>query len=189
MRLFVGVELCEDARRAAELTANALRKRLGDLVTARWVPPEHLHITVRFIGQVDDDRAPALMETLGAPIAVPPFEVQLDGAGVFPPSGPPRVIWLGLAEGTQSLAAVHAELNQRLAAFGYEPEQRPFSAHLTLARVKEVRQGASTEVRRTVANFTPPPARCAVAHATLFRSHVSPAGSRYEVVARTQLGR
>jgi RNA 2',3'-cyclic 3'-phosphodiesterase len=187
VRLFVGVELCDEARRVAERAATALRTRLGSSAAAKWVEPANLHVTVRFIGHVDDVRAPEMIRAVTAPIDVPAFTLKLGTCGVFPPKGQPRVIWIGLADGVSSLASLHAELNRRLAPFGFEPESRPFSAHLTLARVRETTRGAGVSVRDLVTDHQIRSVACRVGHATLFRSHLSPAGARYESVARIDL--
>ncbi len=186
MRLFVAVELGEHVRRVAEATADVLRTALDSRITARWIPLENLHVTVRFIGHVPDDRAPAVISTVVAPLAARPFDIRLGACGVFPRSGPPRVIWIGVEEGLSSLASIHEELNRRLAPLGFEPEERPFSAHLTLARIKDVR-GAAKAIRQAVTAVEPRPARCRVTHATLFQSRLSPAGSRYEALERIEL--
>jgi 2'-5' RNA ligase len=187
MRLFAAIELPEDVRLLLESAAQQLRVRLGRSVEARWVDQQKLHLTVRFIGHVEDDGAPALIDRVRVPIAVPPFHLRLSGCGVFPASGPPRVIWIGVVEGAMPLAQLHQELNRRVAPFGYEPERRPFSAHLTLARVKTAKSIAS--VRAAVRAFTTPDICCEVAQVTLFRSHLSPRGSRYEIVAAIPLVR
>ena len=180
MRLFAAIELPEDVRAALLSAAIDLRSRLGTL-DARWVEPEKLHLTVRFIGHVDDDRAPALIDRIRRPIAEAPFDVHFSGCGAFPRSGAPRVIWVGITEGATPLVRIHQELNARLEPLGYTAERRPFSAHLTLARVRSVKR--STSVRARVGAFPVPVLRCHVSHVTLFRSHLSPRGSRYEIVA------
>jgi 2'-5' RNA ligase len=184
MRLFAAIELPERLRAAFVPAATDLRSALGDL-DARWVEPEKLHLTVRFIGYVDDDRAAALIDRVRMPVAVCPFEMRFGGCGVFPRSGPPRVIWAAVTEGAPALVRIHQELNARLEPLGYAPEQRPFSAHLTLARVKTVKRGAS--VRALVGAFALPDLPCRVSHVTLFRSHLSPHGSRYEILAAIPL--
>ena len=186
MRLFAAIELPESIRAALLSAAADLRSALGDL-DARWVEPEKLHLTVRFIGHVDDDRAAALIDRVRTPVAVRPFEMRFGGWGVFPRSGPPRVIWVGVTEGAPALVRIHEELNARLRPLGYEAEQRPFSAHLTMARVRTGKRGAS--VRPLVGAFSVPDLPCHVSHVTLFRSHLSPRGSRYEILATIPLAR
>jgi len=142
MRLFVGVAIAGHVRREAERVMTALRERLHG-VDARWVPPENLHLTIRFIGHVPDDRGAALLAALEQPLDVEPFDVEFGGCGKFPPRGAPRVLWIGLRRGLPPLSALNDEFNRRVAPFGYEAEARPFSAHLTLARLKDAPAGAS----------------------------------------------
>jgi RNA 2',3'-cyclic 3'-phosphodiesterase len=187
MRLFVAVELSEDVRRAAAGAATVLRERLGPRVHARWVIADQLHITVRFIGQVTDDRVPDLVHAAGKPLDFGAFDLRLGEFGAFPGSGPPRVIWVGVDEGLRSLARIQEEMNCRLEPFGFEPEKRPFSAHLTLARIKDLPRSASAHVRQIVQECTPLDAVCVITQATVFRSHLSPTGSRYESLAHVAL--
>jgi 2'-5' RNA ligase len=160
-----------------------LQVALSPILTARWVPLQNMHLTVRFIGQVDDDHAPPLIDALTAPVDVAPFDMEFAGCGVFPPSGAPRVLWIGLTRGLSSLATLHEVFNRRLRPFGFEPEARPFNAHLTLARIKDAPGGSGRAVRDALARVTAPPARSQVSRATVFRSHLSPKGPRYEPVA------
>lgn len=187
MRLFVAVEVDDAARRVAEATAQALRIAIGPALRARWVPPEDMHLTVRFIGHVDDDRAPAVIDALTPPLDLPAFDIELGGCGVFPPSGPPRVLWIGLAQGLPFLASMHDAFDRRLRPFGFEPEARPFSAHVTLARIKNAPKSAGATLRAALRDVTPRAAHCHVSRATIFQSHLLPKGPRYEAVAHTPL--
>jgi 2'-5' RNA ligase len=188
MRMFVGVEIDDRARRVAAETAEALRAAIPARLEARWVTPGNFHLTARFIGQVQEGLVPDVLAALTRPLGVAPFDIELGGCGVFPPSGPPRAIWIGLAAGLPALAALHDEFDRRLARFGFEPERRPFTAHLTLARLKHAPRGASAAVRAVVARVTPVPAIVRVRHATVFESCLSPKGPRYEPLARAHLG-
>ena len=179
MRLFVAVQIPEHVRRAAAAVAARLKEDLGSAITARWVAPENLHLTVRFIGEVPEDTAPAVLAALQAPLPVPPFEIVLRPCGVFPRSGPPRVIWIGLQDGFRSLLALHEECNRRLLRFGFEPERRPFSAHLTLARVKD---GDVRRIRRLVGAASSAPIGFPVTQATVLQSLLSPRGARYQAL-------
>jgi 2'-5' RNA ligase len=187
MRLFAAVEIGEGARRVAEATAHALRLGTGPSLDARWVPPENMHLTVRFIGHVDDRIVPDMLAALARPIRLAPFDVELGASGVFPPSGPPRVLWIGLAAGQPGLSALRDEFDRRLAPFGFEPERRTFSAHLTLARLKQPPRSVSTAVRAAVAHVATVPAAFHVSHATIFESRVSSRGPRYEPLGRAPL--
>jgi RNA 2',3'-cyclic 3'-phosphodiesterase len=183
VRLFVAVEISEDARRAAASFAVRLQRRLPSL-SARWVPAENMHLTVRFVGHVADGHVPAILDALKTPLPLRAFDIVLGPCGVFPRSGPVRVIWMGLIDGLASLSAMHDEFNRRLQRIGFAPEQRPFSAHLTLARVKD---GGSREVRSVVAQAATPAVSVRVTHATVFQSLPSPGGARYEALLRVPL--
>jgi 2'-5' RNA ligase len=194
MRLFVAVELDDAVRRAADAAADALRRAIGSSLQARWVTPANMHLTVRFIGQVDEARGPAILEALSPPLATAAFDVELGACGAFPSSGAPRVIWIGLAAGLPALAELHAEFDRRLAPFGFAPETRPFTAHLTLARMRSdaprragESKGASGVVQRAIRGVKPAPARCHVTRATVFQSHLSSRGPRYEPLAFARL--
>jgi 2'-5' RNA ligase len=187
MRLFVAVEIDEAARAVAAAVQHRLRLAVSPLLEVRWVRPENMHLTVRFIGHVDDAQAPAVVEALSPPIEVAPFDIELGGCGMFPPGGAPRVLWIGLKRGLPSLAQLHDAFNQRLRRFGFEPEARPFSAHLTLARVKDAPRGSGRAAREAVTGIHVPDTRWHVNHATVFQSHLSPKGPRYEAIGSTEL--
>jgi 2'-5' RNA ligase len=187
LRLFIGLEIDDAVKRVAATAGEELRLAIGPALKARWVPAENLHVTVRFIGQVDDVRAPAIIAALTPALDIPPFDIELGGCGVFPPGGPPRVLWIGITRGLQNLAAIHDAFDRRLAPFGFEPEARSFNAHLTLARIKEAPRGAAAAVRQAVRAVARPAIRVDVTRATVFQSHMSPKGSRYVPLAHTPL--
>ncbi|HEX6463624.1 MAG TPA: RNA 2',3'-cyclic phosphodiesterase, partial [Vicinamibacterales bacterium] len=138
-----------------------------------------MHLTVRFIGHVDDTRTAAVLGALRPPLPVPPFDIELGSCGVFPASGSPRVLWIGLSAGAGSLGAMHDEFNRRLRPLGYDPEDRPFNVHLTLARFKTPPRGSGAAVREAARAVMPSRARCSVAYATVFQSILSPKGPKY----------
>ena len=190
MRLFVGIELGEEMKTAAAAAADRLRAALkrADLhVEARWVPRENLHVTLWFIGEVDDERAAGIRGALAAPFQVARFALRAAGLGAFPPAGPPRVLWIGIAAGGEPLAALHGELIPRLAPLGFQPEGRPYAAHLTIARVTEVARRASHDIRRVAAATEADAGVTEISAVTLFRSRVSSKGSTYEPLLRIPL--
>src|SRR5439155_10547 len=91
--------------RTFQLLGGRARVRLD----ARWVDPANMHLTVRFIGHVPDDRASLLIEALRSPVSAAPFEVRLAGGGAFPPRGAPRVFWIGVPRGLEFLRVLHEE--------------------------------------------------------------------------------
>jgi 2'-5' RNA ligase len=106
---------------------------------------------------------------------------------VFPVSGPPRALWLGVRAGDQSLSQLHQELGIRLARLGFPPDTRDYSAHLTVARFKDIRRRDGAAVRSLLGANTTVVGECTVTSVTLFRSHLSPKGSHYEHLLRVPL--
>ena len=132
VRLFVAVDLPED-----------VRERLARMCTgvpgARWLAPENLHLTLRFIGEVDRGVADDLDAALGQ-IAVAPFEIALDGVGTFGRGRKARTLWVGL-EACAALARLQAKVEAAVNAAGIPVEERKFTPHVTLARLKAPPKG------------------------------------------------
>jgi 2'-5' RNA ligase len=190
MRLFLGIELVSELKRAAASVAKAAQSTLGNAAPRapiRWVDPENLHITTWFLGEVDDERAKGLQAVIASPFSTPRFTLRLDGVGAFPPAGRPRVIWMGISRGTESLVALYQELAARLPAIGFEAERRAYAPHLTLARVKDIRAADAAAVRRALGSVRFTATDGEVEHLTLFRSRLSPKGSQYEALLRVPL--
>lgn len=179
MRLFIGIGLTDDARRMAEQTTAELRRRIQKKLTAAWVPVENMHLTVRFIGHVGDDRAERVIDIVSQPLDFDAFSVGLGGCGRFPPRGAPRVLWIGVTDGLPSLAALHAEFDRRLAPLGFEAETRPYNAHLTLARVKNAPSDIWRQVDAACNEIDTGRVRQRVDTITVFESRLSPHGARY----------
>lgn len=189
MRLFFAIEPSPAARTAIEDVLSETAGRLGsDLAALRWIAKENLHLTLQFLGEVQRDRADALVTALQPPLALRPFTVSLDRFGAFPPSGPPRTIWLGVNRGADELRQIHAELDRRLAALQFEPEGRPYTPHLTVARVRDEHRGLASAVRSTLASMAVPAITWEVGHATLIESDLSGPKPRYTERARVELG-
>jgi 2'-5' RNA ligase len=190
MRLFVGIELDDAVSAAAAGVGQALKPRLAAVApgfSARWIPQSNLHITLWFIGEVADSRGADLIERLREPFDVAPFRLGLRGCGAFPPSGAPRVLWIGTNEGTDAMRALYARLERRLTLLGFAAERRPYSPHLTIARVKEAGRGSGRAIRDALAAVDADCGNSAVAAVTLFRSRLSPHGAAYEPLLRVPL--
>jgi 2'-5' RNA ligase len=188
VRLFLAIEICDAVReRAVEIVA-AAKTSLPGTSAVRWIPRENLHITLWFIGEAPEARAAAILAAINRPFETSSFDVHFEGLGSFPRSGTPRVLWLGVKKGAESLAALHGELATRLHALGLEPEPRPFSAHLTLGRVKSTRDSApGRELRRQWQALEADAGICRVEALTLFQSRLSPAGAAYHPLLRVPL--
>ncbi len=187
MRLFIAIDLDDESRRAIgarQKTIAATLDRSGRS-SLKWVRPEHMHLTLAFLGEVAEQRVPALTESLTGDIHAAPFQVVFGGVGVFPTHGAPHVLWLGLSAGAADAVNIEREVAGRLARLGFELDQRPFHPHLTLARWRTSRP---SDARRAVeADRGGDVARIRVDHVTLYHSRLSPEGPGYTALARATL--
>jgi 2'-5' RNA ligase len=187
--LFTAIELDASVVRAAgELVAELSRRseRLAPRSRIAWVTTERMHVTVRFIGHKDDDACARIRATLEEPVPVSPFTLRAERLGSFPPRGSPRVVWVGLSGDVDNLEAAEREVTARLSRVGIPPEDRPYSPHLTLGRVKEPGGGLKTaplfrDLEDVVLGAT------VVEAITLFESRVSSKGPTYVPLQRTLL--
>jgi 2'-5' RNA ligase len=184
MRLFMAVELDEGTRAAVAAEQARLRRRVSD-PAVRWVRPELMHLTLVFIGHVDDTRAAAIEESMSAPIALCPFDLQLGGSGVFPERGAPRVLWLGVRAGAAQMVALQERVAARLEPLGVPCDARLFHPHLTLARWKE--RGSRTSRDRLALPDAAVVATLHVSRATLFASKLSAGGPSYTAMTGATL--
>lgn len=187
MRLFTAIELGDQVQTEAGMLLRELKHR-SDATAPRarvtWVAPERLHLTLRFIGEVDDSTGEQVIGALRQPIAEAPFVVRWEGLGAFPGRGAPRVLWVGIASGADRLARIESLVSARLEILGIPGDDRPYSPHLTLARVRDA------VGLRTAKIFEGLPARLGETHVeaiTLFQSKLSPKGPTYVALERTPL--
>ena len=129
VRLFAAIYLPSEIRQQVSMLQQGIPG-------VRWVPPGQLHLTLRFIGNVDRERELCIRSRL-AGLLPAPMRLCLKQVGVFPDAGPPRVLWTGV-EHSEPLMALRDRLEASLIAAGCEPEQRSFSPHITLARLRDV---------------------------------------------------
>jgi len=141
-RLFIAVPAADEVRAAVgklmeEVAGGPISERGPG--QPRWVRVDDLHLTLRFLGATPDERQAEIASALATAAAgVAPFRIVLSGGGAFPNASAPRVLWIGIAEGTDHLAGLVGRLNGGLAPLGWPAETRPFTPHLTLARTDGV---------------------------------------------------
>ena len=188
VRLFVAVDLSAGAREAGRAAINQLQHDPAVArATVRWLAPESWHLTLQFLGEVDEARVPAIATALGGSWRQARFAAGLAGGGTFPPGGAPRVIWLGLDQGGRETAALHEETARRLSPGGFRPEVRPYHAHLTVGRVKWVSTALAGPMRRAVQGVEIPSHDWTVDRVVLYESQLSPKGATYRVVVQAML--
>jgi 2'-5' RNA ligase len=190
MRIFIGLDLPDAVREGAARAAGEMRACLGRGafgLSLRWVDPSAYHLTLWFIGETDDARVAAVRTALTMPWRAPAFALKLGAAGAFPERGLPRILWLGVRDGGAACAAVYRELEGRMTALGFTPERREYTAHLTVARVKDAPRRHVAGLRRCLDAVAAVDGAGIVDRVTLFRSHAGPAGSRYEPLLHVPL--
>ena len=186
LRTFIAVDLGKAIRDRCVALQESLARSGAE---CKWVEPENLHVTLLFLGEVVDRDVPALCKAVAEVCAKQvPFGVSVESAGCFPNSRRPRVVWVGVGEGAPALVALHDVLEPPLLALGcYRREERQYTPHITLGRVRGERapadnlavalakqakwQGGTTEVREIL----------------VLSSELTPQGPVYTVLSRAKL--
>jgi 2'-5' RNA ligase len=188
MRIFIALDIDEAIRHRIARFMDGVR---GFAPDARWVRPESLHITLKFIGETAPENVDQIKEALKA-VEAHAIEMNIRGSGFFPGAKSPRVFWLGIEAGP-SLAALASTVDDRVAALGIAKEDHPFSPHLTLARggggsgSPQRRIGFKRSFQRLEEKLAALPVpefgTMTAREFFLYQSHLSRGGSRYEKLA------
>jgi RNA 2',3'-cyclic 3'-phosphodiesterase len=194
MRLFIALDIDDAIRERIARFVEGLRNFAPD---ARWAHPESLHVTLKFIGEQPDGAVEKIKQTL-TEIVANPIDIQFRGYGFFPTAKSARVFWMGMAAGPE-LAKLAADIDSKMAALGIPKEERVFSPHLTLARAgggsgsprwrEEDRPNRILRLlqERLSALPTPEFGTMTSREFFLYRSQLSPKGSKYTKLARFTL--
>ena len=157
---------------------------------AKWVDPGSMHLTLKFLGNVDvQNLAEVKDETGNAVRSSRRFHLLTGQTGFFPDPGRPRVFWLGLEGDVEILVALHKSIDDALSKLGYASENRPFTAHLTLARLRE-ESGVNDRIdfaRAVQGQAFKPPCNIEVNSVVLMRSQLTPRGAVYTRLAEFEL--
>jgi len=184
LRLFVACELPSDVRAGLEAIQRELRARGGERL--RYVRPEGIHVTLKFLGEVPRSRVAPIQEALATAVPAPPrLRLRAGALGTFGGRQRLRVIWIGLEGDTQRLAELASRVEEGLERLGFSRERRPFTAHLTLARVHD---SATPEERARLAQAVegcplPDMPEFIVERVSLMQSTLEPGGAVYRRLA------
>jgi 2'-5' RNA ligase len=176
MRLFIAIELPENVRADLARAQDQLRREIREAVS--WVKESNLHLTVKFLGEVTDERL-ELIESLRMIPRIGVLSLKLDGISLMPPRGPARVIAADLAGDVEQLKQLAEAIDEVCHAAGFQKEHRAFRAHVTLGRLRPPRRVAEQVFERikfTSSGFS-------IASFALMRSELNPKGSIYTRVA------
>ena len=191
LRAFIAIKLSEELKcQIGEVQAELKRRAFG-LDGLGWVRPEGIHLTLRFLGDIAEEQVEALGALLQDAVSgVTPFALEARGVGAFPNPRAPRVIWLGLhgtPESMASLRRMQARIEDGVAGLGFPRESREFTAHLTLARVRDRQAGAAlakvleANQDRAVGSFI-------ATSVGLIKSELRPTGAVYTTLVEVPFG-
>lgn len=178
MRLFVALDLQEHVR---EALIDLIARLKPECPKARWVRPEGMHITLKFIGEADPGKLAAIRAALEAVHSAAPVEIHLRGVGFFPNERRPRAAWCGV-EASSNLAQLAADAVIALETLGFPAESRQFVPHLTLARFNSP-DGLERFVAAASNLKSQEFAHARVSEFHLFQSFLKPSGSEYQRLA------
>jgi len=184
LRAFVAVEMPGPVRKALEEAQSDL-KRLN--IRARWVRPENIHLTLKFLGNIPVGHVASIGEVLRVVArAHGRFSLAAAGVGVFPDARRPKVIWAGLTRRPEALTPLQQDLDGRLAALGFPREEKPFRSHLTIGRFRA--EGLPGPVADAVKRYAAVQfGTFTVDEIVLMKSDLRPEGPLYEQLAREKL--
>jgi 2'-5' RNA ligase len=183
-RIFVAIPLDPALRDAVR----ELERRLEDAgVIPRWIAPENLHLTLRFLGQISPAQLTRVVHAArDAAAEAAPFQISLAGVGAFPTTSRPRVVWVGIADGAAAVKDLSERLDDALARQRFPKEPRPLHPHLTIARVRE--PGRMTALQAAAASLGGMEiGRQGVSSLVVMESHLRPAGALYVPVEEVPL--
>lgn len=187
MRAFIAIELPQEIKDFLGRIQNQLKTSGADV---KWVNPENIHLTLKFLGEIDEKKMAKISEILND-IAENKnsFHIRISSLGAFPNMDFPRVIWVGIGQGDTETKAIAKELEQNLAQLGIPKEDKPFSCHITIGRTRStlnreklVRSLKSAQDSAGKENLT-----LSVTNLALFKSTLTPKGPIYEVLHNASL--
>lgn len=190
LRTFVAIELDDELRMNLGRLQDRLRAQVGSR-TVRWVRPEGIHLTLKFLGDTPSAKVGEVQAALErAAAGMPRFTVTMGGLGCFPNTRRPRVVWVGLQEVTGTLARLRDAVEAEVSPLGFPAERRQFRPHLTLGRVQ--RRATAAEVRdigRAVASSpTGTVDEMTVCSVAYIKSDLRPTGAVYTILSEAELG-
>lgn len=185
IRAFVAANLDSGLKAALARVQDRLKATRADV---GWVRPENLHLTLKFLGQVEESRLGVIGEAIAAAATgCGPIRLVFEGLGAFPRPRAARVVWIGLSHGAEALAELQARVEAGLESLGFAREGRLFTAHLTLGRVQ-----SPAHREQLACALTSMPAEAlgemVLDRIELMKSNLSAGGARYSILRSFPLG-
>lgn len=183
IRTFIAVNLTDELRAQAAAIQQELRAAAPSV---KWVDPASMHFTLKFLGAVEAGTIDRVIAANAAAVdGQAEFDLTLHGAGAFPRPGSARVVWVGVTAGAEQMAELARRIEEAMTPLGFPPEKRPFSAHMTLGRVK-VPPGPG--LREAIERLREAPVgTMRVTSVTVMKSDLTPQGAIYTRLAEARL--
>lgn len=189
VRAFIAIELPWSVKSSLSQLQDNLKK--SEYGSVKWVDSESIHLTLKFLGNIDAGRIPALTSAISeAAKGVTPFHLEFDAPGAFPHLRAPRVVWVGLKGDTASLNTLKDNIERALIPLGFPPESQRFSPHLTLGRVRDRATPNERRLLGEAVSTLKAEVTCLfeVSSISLMRSRLTREGAIYSCLASVALG-
>lgn len=184
-RVFCAVELPDEVRKQLQNHVRQLRDAVAD-VAASWTRVDNIHLTLKFFGNVDVNRIPVISDAASRAVKeFSAFEIEVGKTGVFPKASRPQVLWIGVSDPSGKLSQLQQALENEFAAEGFEKEDRAYKPHLTIARLRKPDGARRLADAHLGMEFKP--VQIEVKEVVVFRSELSPKGSKYTALFRQDL--
>ena len=183
IRTFIAVELSEVVRAQLSDVTERLQQGLSGI---RWVAAKNLHLTFKFLGDVETEKLERVLSTVqDTAKGFAPFTLSFSGLGAFPNMRRPRVVWVGVETGTEELAGIHKAIETALLQIGFPKDDETFRPHLTVGRVKSKKRirGVEEILSQTAAQLD----AMTVDHIAVIKSDLTPDGPIYTAMGRYDL--
>jgi len=184
-RVFCAIDLPREVRERMLAQSISLRKALPE-AHASWSKPDNIHLTLKFLGDIPQSRVGSLSTAAAlASRGLESFPINVQGSGVFPTRGQPRVLWIGIEDMEGKLGALCRRLEEESAKAGFSKEARDFHPHLTLARLRKPEGARALAAAHKQMHFEP--IEFSVSELLVIRSELSSGGSKYTTISRHPL--
>jgi len=187
MRAFIAIELPDKIKNSLKSLQEQLKKAEADV---KWVTPENIHLTLKFLGEVDDEKLKRIsMAIEEAACENNSYKIGIHSLGAFPKMDYLRVLWVGAEEGDAETRKIAQNLEEKITKIGIPKEARPFSSHITIGRIRSTlnRERLVRELKTLQENFGKENLEFCASEITLFKSTLTPKGPLYEVLKKASL--
>ena len=179
-RIFIALDISNEAREKIARFISELKKEFLHLRVS-WEKPEKIHLTLKFLGDIDEEQLSKVKEAVRKIASgTKAFSLRVEKTGCFPAPKKARILWLGLTDETGTLQKLLGKLEEEMAVLGFEKEDRPFRAHLTIARLREPQRSRELVEAHLQKQFEP--VSFEVSQIVIYESKLQPTGSVYSVI-------